>query len=133
MSGIENKKREIRYSVTPRATKDYNDDATTTLADNVDETTKYIEVGDATSITKGSKIYVDSELMYIESKDGNKLVVTRGYENSNIEGHVTGTPINLVTEADDDLINYGDDFGFNEETTFFQDFKEYSPSQNVDL
>lgn len=133
MSGIENKKREIRYSVTPRATKDYNDDATTTLAVNVDETTKYIEVGDATSITKGSRIYVDSELMYIESKDGNKLVVTRGYENSNIEGHVTGTPINLVTEADDDLIDYGDDFGFNEETTFFQDFKEYSPSQNADL
>jgi len=133
MSGTETKKREMRYVVTPRATKDYNDDATTTLADDIDETTKYITVGDAASISSGTRIYLDNELMYVESKNSNKLVVTRGYENSLIEGHVAGTPVNLVTVADDSLIEYGDDFGFNEETTFFQDFKEYSPSQNTDL
>jgi len=133
MSGIDSKRREVRYSVTSRATKDYDNDATTTLSVNVDESTNYIEVSDASQIIKGSRIYVDSELMYIDSKDGNKLVVKRGYENSPIEGHIIGTSINLVTAADDDLINYGDDFGFNETLSFFQDFKEYSPSRREDI
>jgi hypothetical protein len=133
MSGLENKKREMRYTVTPRAVKDYNDDGTTSLADDIDQTTKYIIVGDATAISSGSRVYLDNELMYVESKDNNKLVVTRGYENTAIEGHVAGTPVNLVTAADDAMIDFGDDFGFNDEYTFFQDFKEYSPSQNTDL
>lgn len=133
MTGVDTKKREMRYVVTPRATKDYNDDATTVLADNIDEITKYITVIDASSIETGSRIYLHNELMYVESKDSNKLVVIRGYENTLIEGHVAGTKINLVNASDDTLIEYGDDFGFNEETTFLQDFKEYSPSQNVDI
>ena len=133
MSGIDTKKREVRYTVTPRASKDYNDDATTTLAGDIDELITYLNVDDATSITAGSRIYLDSELMYVKSKDGNKLVVIRGYEDTEIQGHVAGTAVNLVTAADDALIDYGDDFGFNEDTTFFQDFKEYSPSQNTDL
>jgi len=133
MTGVDTKKREMRYVVTPRATKDYNDDATTVLADNIDEITKYINVIDASSIETGSRIYLHNELMYVESKDSNKLVVIRGYENTLIEGHVAGTKINLVNASDDTLIEYGDDFGFNEETTFLQDFKEYSPSQNVDI
>lgn len=133
MSGIETKKREMRYSVTPRATKDYDGDSTTTIAVDIDETSKYITVGDATSIIRGSRIYVDSEQMYVESVDGNNLVVIRGYENTGAEGHVAGSPVNLLTTADDELVEFGDDFGFNETTTFFQDFKEYSPSQNTDL
>jgi len=133
MSGIENRKREMRYSVTPRATKDYNNDATTTLSGDIDETTKYITVSDAASISSGTRLYLDSEQIYVNSKDGNNLVVTRGYEGSIVEGHVAGTVVNLITEADDELISYGDDFGFNDEVTFFQDFKEYSPSQNTDL
>jgi len=133
MSGVETRKREMRYTVTPQAIKDYNNDRTTSLADDIDQTTKYITVGDATTISSGSRIYLDSELMYVESKDGNKLVVERGYENTGIEGHVAGTPVNLVTASDDSLIDFGDDFGFNDEYTFFQDFKEYSPSQNTDL
>ena len=133
MSGIENRKREMRYSVTPRATKDYNNDATTTLASDVDEISKYIVVGDATTISSGTRIYINSEQMYVESKDGNKLVVVRGYEGTPSEGHVSGSSVNLITEADDDLVSFGDDFGFNDELTFYQDFKEYSPSQNSDL
>jgi T4-like virus Myoviridae tail sheath stabiliser len=40
---------------------------------------------------------------------------------------------NVVDSADDPLIPYGDDFGFNEEIIDFQDFKEYSESQGVDV
>lgn len=39
----------------------------------------------------------------------------------------------LVNSGDDPLIIPGDDFGFNEEVQDFTDFKEYSPSQKVDI
>ena len=135
MSGVDsnNKRREVRYSVTPRASKDYDNDSTTVITTDVNETTKYITVSDASTISAGTRIYLDSEQMYVESKDNNNLVVIRGYEETQIEGHVSGTSVNLITESDDDLISFGDDFGFNDEVSFYQDFREYSPSQNLDL
>lgn len=133
MSGIETKKREMRYVVTPRASKDYDNDQTTLLSSTVDENTKYIEVDDAASISDGARIYIDSEQMFVTSKTDNKLVVIRGYENSIKTGHVQGTTVNLLTASDDLLIDPDDDFGFSETTEFLQDFKEYSPSLNQDI
>lgn len=63
---IKSAKREVRYTVTPKALKDYDNDGT-----------------------------IDSD--------------------------------------DDSLIPYGDDFGFNDQITEFQDFKLYSPSQGTDV
>lgn len=63
---IKNAKREVRYTVTPKALQDYNDDG-------------------------------------------------------------------LIDSADDDLIEYGDDFGFNDTIEDFVDFKTYSTSQGSDL
>ena len=40
---------------------------------------------------------------------------------------------NIIDSADDDLIPFGDDFGFNEEVVDFQDFKTYSTSQGTDV
>lgn len=40
---------------------------------------------------------------------------------------------NVIDSADDPLIPYGDDFGFNEEIIDFQDFKEYSEAQGIDI
>lgn len=39
----------------------------------------------------------------------------------------------VIDSVDDNLIEYGDDFGFNDEIIDFQDFKDYSPSQGVDV
>lgn len=39
----------------------------------------------------------------------------------------------VINAADDALIPFGDDFGFNEQVIDFQDFKEYSSSQGTDL
>jgi hypothetical protein len=39
----------------------------------------------------------------------------------------------VVNSADDPLIPYGDDFGFNEDIVDFQDFREYSTSQGIDV
>jgi hypothetical protein len=133
MSNTNTKKREVRYSVTPRATKDYNSDATTSLTSELDDNSIYITVLDASSITTGTRLYINTEEMYVKSKDGNNLVVIRGYENSEVTGHPPGAVVNFITSVDDSLIKVDDDFGFNETTTFFQDFKEYSPSQNTDL
>lgn len=40
---------------------------------------------------------------------------------------------NVINSLDDPLIPFGDDFGFNEEITDFQDFREYSASQGTDI
>ena len=39
----------------------------------------------------------------------------------------------LPLTGDDALIASGDDFGFNEMSSFYEDFKEYSPSQQKDV
>ena len=39
----------------------------------------------------------------------------------------------VINTADDPLIPFGDDFGFNEEIVDFQDFQEYSASQGTDV
>jgi hypothetical protein len=38
-----------------------------------------------------------------------------------------------INAADDPLIPYGDDFGFNDEITDFQDFKDFSSTQGTDI
>lgn len=40
---------------------------------------------------------------------------------------------NVINSADDPLIPFGDDFGFNEDIIDFRDFKEYSNSQGTDV
>jgi hypothetical protein len=39
----------------------------------------------------------------------------------------------IIDSTDDSLIEFGDDFGFNDEIIEFQDFKEYSSSQGDDV
>jgi hypothetical protein len=65
-NAIKNAKREVRYTVTPKALEDYNDDL-------------------------------------------------------------------VIDTLDDQLIEFGDDFGFNDEIVEFQDFKTYSTSQGIDV
>ena len=65
-SSNEQRKREIRYTVTPKALQDYNDDG-------------------------------------------------------------------VINTTDDALVEYGDDFGFNETISIFEDYKTYSPSRGIDI
>ena len=70
--------------------------------------------------------------MEIVSVDGNTIKVKRGREGTTAEKHTIGDAVNAITVADDALIPFTDDFGFNETTSFFQDFKTYSPVSNED-
>jgi hypothetical protein len=90
-------------------------------------------VNDATGLSESSYIYVNKEEMYVTSISGNKLTVKRGQDNTVETEHVRGSAVKTITTADDALIEIGDDFGFNETVSFFQDFKEFSPTLNTDI
>jgi hypothetical protein len=89
-----------------------------------------------------AKTYLYSELP--ESNDGLIKKVQVDYASAikaPREVRYTATPKaledynndNIIDSADDDLIPFGDDFGFNEEIVDFQDFKTYSTSQGTDV
>lgn len=125
-------KREIRYSVTPRATKDYNNDQSTQITEVVSTEEFAITVNDSSLLSTGSYIQIGSELMKIKEIDENIILVDRAQDGSIAETHQIGDVVNLVDRLDDELIEFGDDFGFNETTSFFQDFKSYSPVTGSD-
>ena len=126
-------RREVRYSVTPRAIKDYSNDGTTYLTENVDLTETLISVGSTANLAVNDHIYINSENMKITEMATNAVVVRRAEDGTSAGEHVEGTTVDLITAADDALIELGDDFGFNETTSFFQDMKVYSPSQDADV
>ena len=112
-SGAKSYTRDVTYSVTPRAVKDYDGVVATLTSENVDLSTTVFEVDDGTKLTQGEYIYIGTESMYVESISTNKIVVRRAQDNTNLENHVLGAKIYTLTKADDAKIEYGDDFGFS--------------------
>jgi hypothetical protein len=106
-------RREITYSVEPRAIQNYTGDVATTLSVDINSTVNYFDVSDASSINEGSYIDIGDEEMYVVSKSGNTLTVKRGQDSTVPSSHVSGSNIYLITTADNSLIPPGDDFGFS--------------------
>ena len=107
--------RDVTYSVVPTAAKSYTDNQVTTLAENVSNDEVEITLASASGIAKNNIITVSNESMLVESVDGNEVKVVRGYANTTITNHVSGTGVQLVVEADNALIEPGDEFGFDSE------------------
>ena len=105
--------REIVYSVEPRATKNYTGQITTNLSVDVSATDTSISVNDSSNISSNTYIYIDEEEMLVKSKTGNVLTVVRGADKTVASAHVLGSPVKKITDADDALIQVGDDFGFS--------------------
>jgi len=108
--------RDVTYSTTARATKDYTGDVVTLLAENVDLLEIVLDVDDGTKIEAEKYIYVGQEEMYVESVTGNKITVKRAQDNSTVQNHVKGAQIkgiNYPGTDDNALIEFGDDFGFD--------------------
>jgi len=123
-----------RYTVTPQATKDYNDDAASTLTANVDKRKTLIKLSNMGSINTQTYIQINEEVMYIREIDGNNVIVHRGQFGSTISEHYTGDTINQVDATDSAAIEVGDDFGFSEAKSFFgNDGLEYSTVQGKDV
>ena len=105
--------RDVTYSVVPRATKAYDNDVTTNLAEDIAADTLLIEVNDSSGIAENTYVILNSESIYVDKKDGNKLFVKRGQDQTLPTAHVAGTAINLITSTTNSLIEVGDNFGFD--------------------
>jgi len=105
--------REIVYSAEPRAIKNYTGAVITNLSKDITNDDTLITVNDASSISVGSYIDLEGEELYVQSKSGNVLTVDRGRDNTTITQHLAGSEVKSITDADDLLIEDGDDFGFS--------------------
>lgn len=107
--------RDLTYTSTPIATKNYTGDITTYITNDLELDSNIIEVNDASDISINSYFTINSETLQVQSKDGNSLTVIRGSYGTPISIHVSGAQIKLITTADNDLIEFGDNFGFTGE------------------
>ena len=105
--------RDLTYTVVPRATRSYDDNVVTNLAEDVGTTTNILRVNDASGIDENTYIVIDNESIYVDRKEGNTLFTKRAQDNTLVASHVGGAAVNAITDADDALIEIGDDFGFD--------------------
>lgn len=130
---INNASRQVRYTATPRAIKDYNNDQITSLAQNLNKLMTEFKVSDSTPLVVNTYIQINNENMFITNIDGNMITVQRGIDKTLIDNHLEGDVINSINQLDDELIPLGDDYEFNEETFNFYDGKIYSPRKGEDV
>ena len=127
-------RRQMRYTATPKALKDYNNDETTTITEDLTKTETRISVTDSSSLVVNGRLVIGSEIMKIsEVVDSVTIVVKRGFDSSIATEHISGSTINLLTTADDAQVAPGDDFGFNEFDSFFDDGFSFSPTKQTDV
>ena len=123
-SDTSNTRRELTYSVTPKALKDYTDDIVTLVSTDVLAADKTIDVEDSTNISARKYIDINGERIYVRSKSDNTLNVTRGKDGATPIDHVKGAEVkgidftNTSTSVgtmgvDSAAIPEGDDFGFD--------------------
>jgi hypothetical protein len=105
--------RDVTYSVTPRATKNYDGVIATNLANDISLADVTISVDDGTALTVNKYIVIDNESLYVDKINGNEITVLRGQDGTTAAGHVKGSNVGKITEADNLLIEVGDDFGFD--------------------
>ena len=111
-------KRDLAYKVTPRAVKDYDNSIVTNLSTDILSSATSITVDDASSITAGTYFEIDGESIYIKKVTGSKITIERAKDNTIAKDHVKGAALKSITQADNDLIEIGDDFGFDGNTFF---------------
>lgn len=106
-------RREVVYSVEPKAIQSYSDNVTTTISKDVTKLDTLVEVVNSNGISVGSYIDINKEELYVEAVTANTLTVRRGQDSTTILDHIAGSDVKLITPADNLLINPGDDFGFS--------------------
>ena len=79
--------------------------------------------GELDMIDKIEDLFDNSTTTFQLKKNGAVLSILSG----------KGSKINVLSTADDVLIAPGDDFGFNETSSFFQDNADFSPTRQSDI
>lgn len=127
-------RREMRYVATPKALKDYTNDASAFLTRAIDADTLILNVVTTGNLNVNDRIVIGSEVMLITGIiDEQTLNVQRGYDKTVASSHLENVTINKLTASDDVLVEADDDFGFNENWTFLGDSKEFSPTRQIDI
>ena len=108
-----NTTREVVYTATPRAIKNYTGIVVTTLSKDISTTDTIINVEDASSIVAKTYLDIGGEEVYVTLKSGNALTVKRGQDGTTVTSHLRGEDVKSITTADNALIEEGDDFGFS--------------------
>jgi len=126
-------KRNVRYSVTPQAKQNYDDDEATVVDGAISKDVTEFNVSASTDLSVNDRIIIDTEIMFIRKIDGKKITVFRGYDDTIAAKHEHNASIGVLNTVDDAQVEFGDDFGFNETVSFFTDGKKYSPSQGIDI
>lgn len=105
--------REIVYTAEPRAIKNYTGIVLTNLAKDITTEDTLITVNDASQISTNAYLDIEGEEVYVRLKSGNVLTVDRGRDNTTITSHLSGAEVKSITAADNQLIEEGDNFGFD--------------------
>jgi hypothetical protein len=126
-------RRSIRYSATPTAKKNYDDDTATVVDGAISEKVTTFKVSATTDLAANQRIIIDTEIMKIRSISGQNVTVFRAHDNTVAASHDHGASIGVLSATDNASIEFGDDFGFDEMSSFFSDGKEFSPSQGIDI
>ena len=109
--------REVVYSASPRAIKNYTGIVVTNISKDIAVEDILISVNNATTISTNTYLDIEGEEVFVKSKSGNILTVDRGRDGTSIIPHLAGAQVKSITSSDNLLIPTGDDFGFSGSTT----------------
>ena len=132
-TNVKTAKRVQRYTATPLAKQNYDDDTATVLDGGINEKVTKFKVSATTDLAANQRIIIDTEIMKIRSISGQNVTVFRAHDNTVAASHDHGASIGVLSSTDNASIEFGDDFGFDEMSSFFSDGKEFSPSQGIDI
>jgi hypothetical protein len=112
-TGTGTPQRDLTYAVEPRAIKNYTGTVLTTLDQDIEDVDVVFKVADSSTITENTYIELDGEELYVLDVLTDSIKVKRGQDKTTPTKHVKGEAIKSITNADDALIQDGDDFGFS--------------------
>jgi hypothetical protein len=113
---LTNTTREVVFTATPRAIKNYTGTVVTNLSKDITTTDTLLTVDDGSSIAAKTYLDIEGEEVYVKYKNGNVLTVERGKDGTTITSHLRGAEIKSITTEDNALVEEGDDFGFSGST-----------------
>ena len=111
----EKNQRDVTYSVEPKAIKEYDDAVLSRTAADITKTDEIVELQTIGGVEENTYISINNEVMYVKQKSDsdNKILVRRAQNNTTATAHVSGTNVTVITSSDDNLVDLGDDFGFD--------------------
>lgn len=111
-TGGTSKTEDIRYAVTPKAIRNYTGTVITKVNKDVPVDGNIIEVVDSSNINEETFITINNETLFVNSKNGNILSVTRALYNTTSQFHIQGSDVLNITTLDNQLIPPKDPFSF---------------------